>query len=302
MEGSGMTRFLYLTDTHVGGEAGGYHQQPRYLMLLPQLINSLDQWILEHPGIAFILHGGDMVELPTEENIRAARDLFSLSVPVYLCLGNHDMAGAHALDIWLREAPNFFPQGTANYTLDYDGVQIHVLPNHWDDTHYFWDGAHLRPHFREEQVRYLQAKAGLAAPECQILCTHSEVAAVPIGQTGFVEPYHAPIPEFVDAVRALGEGLPNLRCFLSGHNHINTSGNFAKEGVKVVTTSSFTETPFEFKVIDIEPGRLTMRTENLVDECGFAARYNFDKTFVQGRLKDRAFDLYWEQGETHNDR
>ncbi len=45
-----------------------------------------------------------------------------------------------------------------------------------------------------------------------------------------------------------------------------------------------------------------MRTENLVEDCVFTAQYNFNKTFVQGRLKDRAFDLYWEAGGTHNDR
>ena len=86
----------------------------------------------------------------------------------------------------------------------------------------------------------------------------------------------------------MGETLPNLRCILSGHNHINSCSDFGSEGVKAVTTSSFTETPFEFKVIDIEPGRLAMRTENLVEDCGFTAQYNYNKTYVQGRLKDRS--------------
>ena len=58
------------------------------------MLECLDKWIQSHPGIDFVLHGGDMVDLATVENIRAARDLFSLSVPVYLCLGNHDMTDA----------------------------------------------------------------------------------------------------------------------------------------------------------------------------------------------------------------
>ncbi len=203
-----MTRFIYITDTHIGANGEGYHQQPQYAGNLPRMLECLDQWIQSHPGIDFVLHGGDMVDLATEENIRAARVLFSLSVPVYLCLGNHDMTDARALDIWLREAPDFFPGGGVNYTLDFAGAQIHVLPNHWDDTPNYWDGAHLRPHFREEQVSYLRDKA--AVVDCQILCTHSEVAAVPSAQTGFEKPYHTPLPAFVDAVRTMGRNAAKL--------------------------------------------------------------------------------------------
>ena len=103
-----MTKFIYIADSHVGAGDTGYYQQPRYADRLPELVALLDAWIQQDSGIDFVLHGGDMVDAASVENIRAARAMFQLSVPVYLCLGNHDLTGENAFDLWLAEAPAFF--------------------------------------------------------------------------------------------------------------------------------------------------------------------------------------------------
>ena len=57
-----------------------------------------------------------------------------------------------------------------------------------------------------------------------------------------------------------------------------------------VTVSAFTETPFDFKVFEIgKNGSVEMKTVNLASEVSFPTRYDFDKTYVQGRPCDRSF-------------
>ena len=46
-----------------------------------------------HGPVDFVLHGGDMIDSTREEHIDRAAEMFRLSVPVYLCLGNHDLTG-----------------------------------------------------------------------------------------------------------------------------------------------------------------------------------------------------------------
>ena len=111
-----MTRFIYLADTHIGAGSGGYIQQPRYVEHMPTLMANLCAWIETDGGIDFVLHGGDMVDHVCEANVRLASELFALPVPVYLCLGNHDMDHPKAVDVWLDAAPEFFPTLQTHFT------------------------------------------------------------------------------------------------------------------------------------------------------------------------------------------
>ncbi len=119
-----MTRFVFITDTHLGAANDvGYRQQPRRADQLPALLALLDGWIRrEAEGgapISFVLHGGDMVDAAGPEILRAATETFRLSVPVYLSLGNHDVTRRDAADLWLSEAPAFFPGGEFAYALQW---------------------------------------------------------------------------------------------------------------------------------------------------------------------------------------
>jgi hypothetical protein len=285
-----MTRFVYLTDTHIGARELGYQQQHRYADNLPELINNLDAWIQQNE-IDFVLHGGDMVDQVSIESIRCAMSIFSLSVPVYLCLGNHDMTHPEAAEIWLREAPDFFLDNKLQYDIITPDVFIHVVPNHWVEKAYYWDGYTQHPHFSPEQDNRWRGAVLAAGEKTLILCTHNEVAAVSPVQTGFTEPYHVPEPSFTQHIRKWIKQTPSLRCVLSGHNHINTSNTLDTSATRAVTASAFSEVPFEFKVLDITSNQLSMRTVSMMNACNFAVTYNFDKTFVQGRLIDRAFEL-----------
>ena len=288
-----MTRFIFIADTHINADPQGYYQQPRYAKVLPELIGHLADWIQMNSGIDFVLHGGDMVDVVSPESINTACSLFRMPVPLYLCLGNHDMTHPRAAEMWRDVGSSFFPDGELDYTLQCDGAFIHVMSTHWCDTPLYWDRHALHPHFLPHQVRDLREAASTTTNIAHIICTHSEVAAVPISQTGFTEPYHKPLDSFANLVHSWFENDTSYRCVLSGHNHVNTCVPISGSDNRAVTVSAFPETPFEFKVVDLEPGRMVMRTENLASKCNFTAQYNYDKTFVQGRLKDRAFELRW---------
>jgi DNA repair exonuclease SbcCD nuclease subunit len=288
-----MTRFIFITDTHIGARDQGYHQQPRYTDFLPLLMQNLKAWIRSDSRIDFVLHGGDIVDAVSIETIKAACSIFDLQVPLYLCLGNHDMLHPHAEEMWLEYGERFFPEGKLNYTLSFEEVVLHVMPTYWGEKPYFWDGHQPRPEFHRDQEQYLRAALSTDQQKPHVLCTHSEIAAVPIDQTGFKQPYHAPTSSFTDTVAVWVQAYPNIRCVLSGHNHINTCVRFWQSGTYAVTSSAFSETPFEFKVLEITKRHMKMHTESLLQLCRLDADYDFNKVFVQGRLKDRIFGLVW---------
>lgn len=281
-----MTRFVYIADTHLGATENGYHQQPRYATQLPALLVALDAWIQTQGDIAFVLHGGDMVDQATPTALRTAKEVFQLSVPVYLCLGNHDLTVPDAATLWLTEAPVFFPDQRLTYSLTLPDCVIHVVPTQWCATPFFWEEEQT-PHFLEEQCAYLAKALECYPGRRHLLCTHSEVLGVPPEQTGLTEPIHTPLPAFTRMILDLTRTYPQLGGMLSAHNRINTHS--MQGNAHLITVSALTETPFEFKVFTVTATPFTMETVNLLPAVEFKAVYNFDKTYVQGRYPDRAF-------------
>lgn len=292
-----MTRFLFITDTHLGAENDvGYRQQPRRADRLPALVDLLDVWIERDAAIqraaggapiSFVLHGGDMIDAATPALVCEAAIRFQMmGVPVYLSLGNHDVTDRRALDLWLSEALAFFPTERPSFTLSGDGWALHVLPTNWCDTPYYWD-ATQDPHLLSEDLARLERALDARPDALHLLCTHGDVLAVPPAQVGQPDPYHAPPLTFTTTVTDLLRRFPQLRGVLGGHNHVNTHSLLAQ--AHVVTGSAFAETPFEFKVVDIARAGWSMRTVALLPEVPFQADYDWDRTFVQGRRCDRAF-------------
>lgn len=280
-----MTRFLYLSDTHWGVDAPGYTMQSSQPKTLPQLLSGLEAWIEINGPVDFVLHGGDMIDQTSAEDIDRAAALFALSVPVYLCLGNHDLTREGALDLWLARAPQFFIDGP-NFTLETPDLLLHVVPNQWGPEPYWWNGVQV-PHFLPEQEAFLVAALARRVDKMHVLSTHSPFCGVPAEQTGFEEPFHQPPQDFVERGQELLKACPHLGGLLGAHSHINTCVTQGPQ--RLVTSSSFVEVPFDFKCFEVAEGRLSMSTHSLGGTVDSTASYNYEKTFVQGRACDRAF-------------
>lgn len=289
-----MTRFVFIADTHFGADPMGFQQQKGYPCELGQIVAMLDEWIRKDGGIDFVLHGGDMIDNATEANIRKAGKLFRFSVPVYLCMGNHDLTDPYALKMWVSLAPEFFPDGKANFSVQSGDCVVHVVSNQWCDTPYYWDlQCEQKPYFLSDQREGLEKALAKHPKAVHIFSTHSPVLGVPPQQTGFDEPYHVPTGDFSETVLGLVQRHPQIRCVLSAHSHINM--HVEERGVHFVTVSGLVEAPFEFKVIEVESGTIRMSTANLVSQVGFKTEYDYDKTWVQGCPKDRAFEDHYGQ-------
>lgn len=279
-----MTKFLYIADTHIGADSTGYQQQKKYPEQLTEIMKALRAYIAVNNDIDFVLHGGDMIESTTDENILAAVETFDLPVPVYLCLGNHDLTESNAVDRWLNLAPHFFVNGSPNYTIESEYCITHVLPSHWGEKPFFWDNVQ-RPNFSCEQVEFLSRGLSVRTDLPHIILTHSPVFGLSVEQTGLSEPYHSPISSFTEEMISIVEKHKSIKCVLGAHNHINMRVDVG--GVEFVTVSSLIEVPFEFKLFEVTPQRIEMKTVGL--HSLFNAEYDIKKSYVQGRYIDRSF-------------
>ena len=282
-----MTRFVYIADTHWYADPMGYQQQPGFPEKLPEIYRVLDRKLSEW-GVDLLVHGGDLVDAGTEENIvRAAKDTL-LSAPAVLCLGNHDLTEQSSLAYWLRHAPRFFPGGEPVFTVDTPDCAIHVVPNHWCEQPYYWD-RYLEPAFSADQIARIRDRVAARPYACHVLVTHTPALPVPVEQTGFDDPYHCPPEPARTQLEELIGDLPSIRCVLGAHSHINTCGRIGE--TPCVTVSSLAEVPFECKVFEIDPDGIRMVTRPLAGELDLGTVYNFDRTYVQGRPADRGFEL-----------
>ncbi|MFA6929255.1 MAG: metallophosphoesterase [Lentisphaeria bacterium] len=279
-------KFIYLADTHIGGsDVQGYRQQERYLRYVNELFHLLSEWLNQHPEVLFLIHGGDLVDDGTPENILLTRDLFAtLPLPCYLSLGNHDLTCANSLSQWLQLAPDFFPQRQADYSLMREDIRLDFLCAQWGNKPCLWDPSEEQiPTFTDQQLALL--RNGLEGKR-RILITHAPPCGLPATQTGLQNPLHPPAGNFQTVLENLAKEL-KLDLILGAHNHMDLA--VKSDPAFFVTTAAFTETPFEFKLFEITKDILSMCTLDLVNQLPFRSHYDHQKGYVQGRPCDRGF-------------
>jgi hypothetical protein len=79
--------------------------------------------------------------------------------------------------------------------------------------------------------------------------------------------------------------MNNASLVLGAHNHMNMV--LTRDGCHYITTAALSETPFEFKVIEVTDQKLSMQTITLNSSVSFRGDYDFEATYVQGRACDR---------------
>ncbi|SDC37308.1 Calcineurin-like phosphoesterase [Paenibacillus sp. UNCCL117] len=282
-----MSRFIYVTDTHIGASPPGFRQQPPYPQLMGELLAALGDEIRRHRA-EFVLHGGDLIHGCSVEMIQQAyADCRSLPVPVRLCLGNHDISRSEALSLWLEQAPDLFVGSSADYCFVEENYVVHVLANHWDRSEpYIWKGA-LDPHLSEEQVETLERNLRKHPDKPHLLAVHNPVYGMPVEQSGLPHEIHAVPASFREPLVDMMERYPQLKLVLSGHNHLNTMKR-SPHGA-YISTSAFVEAPFEYKLIEVTDMFIKVSTRRVPLPAAIATSIEYDesRSYAQGRKQDR---------------
>ncbi|MDO9542367.1 MAG: metallophosphoesterase, partial [Kiritimatiellia bacterium] len=281
-----MTRFLYLTDTHLGAGREGYIQQSRYLELFDRLLAGLRTWISENK-VDFIIHGGDLTEDGTGDQIKKSIAVFkTLNIPFYLCLGNHDLSGLKSISLWLDHHEGAFADGTPNFTVETGEVVLFVMAHHWDTlspAHYWNRDLPQVPILDEAQKAKFESLLKSTVKPV-IVAVHAPLNAVPASQTGLAADFHVPARIFLEYFLGLAEKYPNFKLALAAHNHVNTLVNYGK--LTTVTSAAFSEAPFDFRMIEVGPEAIAIKTISLNSHLRLSVNYLAEKTCVQGAEGD----------------
>lgn len=277
-----MTRFLHITDTHLGVVPGrGWALQRRDPRKLGSLMECLRGWLTRNP-IDFVLHGGDATEDGTPAQIGEAVDqLAALGPPAYLCLGNHDLSGVESIRDWRRMGASVLPGGRESFVVRREQFDLYVLAHHWNrtDPPHHWDKTGQTPRIDAQQQAALEEHLRRAERPV-ILAVHAPVADIPPEQTGHAQPFHPPDPEWRATIVGLIRRHRSLRMVITGHNHANSL--HYEDGRAIVSTAAFAETPFEARLIEVDADAIHLQTLCFRDLLGIEGDYDLDKSWVQG--------------------
>lgn len=283
-------KILFITDTHFGGkDLTGYHQQPRYPEQIEELLFNLDA-IVREESVNLIIHGGDLTDNATPLEINRSAKMYSkhLSCPVFLALGNHDCLVEDCCERFLQYGSYFFPTNSCDSTLVFDDVRIDILSINWAPNSKYWkleDGA--LPSLSEEHLTRLSS-GNQDLP--RVIVLHSNIRPKEILKDNISTLTHHPNNDFDKIGDMLIEKFqPKL--ILTGHNHLNQLHKI--NNTIAISASSFVETPFECKVIDITKEKLSIKTIALADRLSFKGEYYPDKEYVQGTKAEREYEQYF---------
>ena len=290
MKSSTPMKFLFISDTHVGSiNSVGFRQQARAIEQLPNITSLLKEEIDNDPQIKFIVHGGDIIEETTHENIKTAVECFDFPVPLYLTLGNHDLTDPNSLALWQEYGTVFFEKKNVTFSKHFDTFSLHIIPNQWGEETYYWKDCNLNASFLQEQLECLDKNIAKYPNNIHIIVTHSPVYGLSKEQTGLDEIFHDSNEEFKVIFDQILKKYPQVKLVLSGHNHANM--NYKHNGVHFMTVASLTETPFEYKLIEVTPTQINVSTKSLASRLDIENHYDYDKTHIQGRRIDREAEI-----------
>lgn len=288
-------RFAYLTDTHIGCDAGGYQLQPRYLGRETALFQGLGRWLKEK-RVTFVVHGGDLTDHGLPHEMRRAGELCSLlGVPVYLCLGNHDLAQADSMRHWSEVSLPNVAIAHHCFAVDVGAARLIMTSHHWHSQvdHQWITDAPQTPRLDADQQEALRALLAESARPA-IAVTHAPLNEVPAAQRGTPVPFHPPHEPYLDTWRRLGTEHRNLRLVLCGHNHAHSRhdhGTFVS-----CTTAAFGEAPAQLRLITVRPDAIQAQTVALAQELGWAVALEPQWSWCVGAPGDHAFSLPMKTG------
>ncbi len=284
-------RIAYLTDSHLGADGRGYHQQACWVGGLKTIMRRLGDLLCEHE-VDLVIHGGDMVDDARTELIGPALDqLAALGRPVLGCLGNHDVCAPDAMALWTNEVGRHAGITLADAHREFDECDVYVLNNYWDDGRgpvLYWDPAppyRYQPCVTDEQLAWLDSHLAKRHDRLAIIAVHTQLDRVPASDPRL----HDYIPRaYPAALNELFDRHRHVRLVLSGHCHVTA---LADHGQRVhLTTAATCEIPFHVRLIEIHDRGINVETHEL-GPAPDDVRFIEENAWAVGTEKDQHFVL-----------
>ena len=198
---------------------------------------------LAQEGIDFVMHGGDMTE-------NARRDEFALfagilrsqSLPVYGCMGNHDVYLETSRPDALELLGDQFPGGVLDYVLSKPPLRFVVL-----------DVKIEEPDARDTQRTWLRnALAADRTTPTIVVWHYAPYNRGGLSSCGFRMHDWSVLGR--EAVLDLVREAPNVVATLNGHDHWDEVN--VLEGLQHIQNAAFVEWPNSYRVFRVYPDRL----------------------------------------------
>ena len=235
--------FAYISDTHVYGKRERLDWMNRKMgdAAGDELRRTLDALAAE--SIAFVLHGGDMTETAIRSEFDEVSRIFrGQPLPVYACLGNHDVYLESSRGDALELLGAHFPGGTLDYAFTQPPVRFVVM-----------DVAIEQPELLAAKQEWLRRTLAADRQTPTIFVWHyAPYNRAGVSSCGFRVPDWSPLGK-----RALLETLqaaPNVFATLNGHDHWDEVNRLG--GITHVQNAAFVEWPNTYRLLRVFPDRI----------------------------------------------
>jgi len=286
-----MTKFAYITDNHLGGDDNSWSQQKLYPHLVTELFQDLANYLQQNP-VDFVLHGGDLTNSGNIEEIEKASHIAkSLKCPLRLVLGNHDLGLTDSITHW-RSQNTLFPQNTTptcDFTIDLGTANLIALTNTWQapnqNSPFHWTPQDQQlSGLTPPQYHWLESQLS-ASKKPTILAMHESLYPLPPRLTGMPDEIHAPAGPYIKELNQFIQEHEQIKLVLSGHCHASCITH--ENATTYITTSSFSEPPFQIRIIETSQTQIEISTACPVAMEKYNAQFNPEIAWTAGHPQDQ---------------
>lgn len=259
--------FGFFSDTHLGFGRPAWINIKLNVRAGAMLEAALRQ--LKREGAGFAIIGGDMTDGGRLSHLKElARVIKRAKLPVYGCIGNHDVAEDSRKNI-AATIPKLFPSGPKNTDYDFAKPPLRFIV--LDGSHWRVKDGSLRDHRTKEAgaVSYSDNMTGwlrdtlakdTATPT--IVVSHyrfydrrgvSNVSGYNLGKE----------PALDNKLMAILSSAPNVVATMSGHLHFNSVSNY--HGISTLQNPAFVEWPNAYRVCRVYSDRLEWEVRQIAN-------------------------------------
>lgn len=294
--------FVQLSDPHLSSDRNGIWNNKFLCSMMPEVMQCLK---LDLAGVKpdFLLVTGDIVSHHSREAVIKARDMLeSLEFPYYPMGGNHDFFSMESRAWFLEAYVHRLPAPDTVYSFVHKNLRFCILDPWW-----VWRDGSLMPfaepdlvNDQEESLRdtrwalppeqFVWLETVLKALPQLPTCVAIHVPVLPLPEYFYKPDYNfAGCLENGELLADVLSGYPQVKAVFSGHAHSNAISRH--NGVYHICTSALPEYPVEFRIIEVYPDRLEIRTRPLSNP-EFAKRSLIPShEYTAGNSQDRTITI-----------